>query len=55
MSSPLHIAASPSPASVPARPPDSCLLVLFGATGDLAHRKIVPALYALAGEGEAAM
>jgi len=48
MSSPLHIAASPSPASVPARPPDSCLLVLFGATGDLAHRKIVPALYALA-------
>jgi glucose-6-phosphate 1-dehydrogenase len=48
MSSTLQIAAARSPASVPARPPDPCLLVLFGATGDLAHRKIVPALYALA-------
>jgi glucose-6-phosphate 1-dehydrogenase len=47
MESPLTVAATPSPASVPARPPDPCLLVLFGATGDLAHRKIVPALHAL--------
>jgi len=52
MSSQLQVAASPSSASVPARPPDPCLLVLFGATGDLAHRKIVPALYALARGGE---
>ena len=52
MESPLQIAATRSPASVPARPPDPCLLVLFGATGDLAHRKIVPALYALARGGE---
>ena len=52
MESPLQIAATRSPASVPARPPDACLLVLFGATGDLAHRKIVPALYALARGGE---
>src|SRR3954452_8204706 len=27
------------------RVPDPCTLVLFGATGDLAHRKVVPALY----------
>ena len=34
------------------RPPlpkaDSCLLVIFGATGDLTHRKLMPALYNLA-------
>ena len=29
------------------RVPDPCVLVLFGATGDLAHRKVVPALYHL--------
>jgi glucose-6-phosphate 1-dehydrogenase len=29
------------------RVPDPCALVLFGATGDLAHRKVVPALYQL--------
>src|SRR3954469_6017243 len=29
------------------RVPDPCTLVLFGATGDLAHRKVVPALYQL--------
>ena len=27
--------------------PDPALLVLFGATGDLAHRKVVPALFQL--------
>ncbi len=27
---------------------DSCLVVIFGATGDLTHRKLVPALYDLA-------
>ena len=27
--------------------PDSSILVLFGATGDLAHRKVIPALYHL--------
>jgi glucose-6-phosphate 1-dehydrogenase len=27
--------------------PDPCAFVLFGATGDLAHRKVVPALYQL--------
>jgi glucose-6-phosphate 1-dehydrogenase len=29
------------------RVPDPCILVLFGATGDLAHRKVVPAMYHL--------
>ncbi len=29
------------------RVPDPSMLVLFGATGDLAHRKVVPALYQL--------
>ncbi len=43
----LHVEASSSPASLPSRPPDPCTLVLFGATGDLAHRKIIPALFEL--------
>ncbi len=30
-----------------ARIPDPCTVVLFGATGDLAHRKVIPALYQL--------
>jgi glucose-6-phosphate 1-dehydrogenase len=29
------------------RVPDPCVLVLFGATGDLAHRKVIPAMYHL--------
>ncbi|WP_406697610.1 glucose-6-phosphate dehydrogenase [Singulisphaera sp. Ch08] len=34
-----------------ARVPDPCAVVLFGATGDLTHRKLVPALYQLARGG----
>ena len=49
---PLHVEASSTPASLPARPPDPCTVVLFGATGDLAHRKIVPALFELAKDGD---
>jgi glucose-6-phosphate 1-dehydrogenase len=49
---PFHVEASSTPASLPARPPDPCTVVLFGATGDLTHRKIVPALYQLARAGE---
>ena len=30
---------------------DPCAVVLFGATGDLAHRKLVPALFQLARSG----
>jgi glucose-6-phosphate 1-dehydrogenase len=38
-------ATSAAPASVPA---DSCVMVIFGASGDLAKRKLIPALYNLA-------
>lgn len=31
--------------------PEPCSLVIFGATGDLTHRKLIPALYNLATEG----
>ena len=33
------------------RQPDSCVVVLFGVTGDLAGRKLIPALYNLAATG----
>ncbi|HMK31836.1 MAG TPA: glucose-6-phosphate dehydrogenase [Terriglobales bacterium] len=36
------------PSSVSLPPGDSCVLVIFGATGDLAHRKLLPALFDLA-------
>lgn len=36
---------------LPARRPDPCVMVIFGATGDLAERKLLPALYNLAREG----
>ena len=29
------------------RSPDPCVLVIFGATGDLAYKKLFPALYQL--------
>ena len=38
-------ATSAKPASAPA---DSCVMVIFGASGDLAKRKLIPALYNLA-------
>ncbi|MHC4416523.1 MAG: glucose-6-phosphate dehydrogenase [Planctomycetota bacterium] len=31
--------------------PDPCVLVIFGASGDLTSRKIIPALYEMAGSG----
>ena len=31
--------------------PEPCTLVIFGATGDLTHRKLVPALYNLSADG----
>jgi glucose-6-phosphate 1-dehydrogenase len=34
-----------------ARPADPCTLVIFGASGDLTHRLLVPALYNLAAAG----
>jgi glucose-6-phosphate 1-dehydrogenase len=38
-------------AATTARPADPCALVIFGASGDLTHRLLVPALYNLAVEG----
>lgn len=32
--------------------PESCVMVIFGATGDLTHRKLIPALYNLAADGD---
>ncbi|TAE74840.1 MAG: glucose-6-phosphate dehydrogenase, partial [Verrucomicrobia bacterium] len=32
--------------------PEPCTVVIFGATGDLTHRKLVPAIYNLAIDGE---
>src|SRR5580765_6143454 len=33
------------------RVPEPCIMVIFGASGDLAHRKLIPAIYSLAHEG----
>ncbi|MBX6325207.1 MAG: glucose-6-phosphate dehydrogenase [Chthoniobacterales bacterium] len=32
--------------------PQPCAIVIFGATGDLTHRKLIPALYSLAADGD---
>jgi glucose-6-phosphate 1-dehydrogenase len=32
--------------------PQPCAIVIFGATGDLTHRKLIPALYNLSADGE---
>ncbi len=32
--------------------PEACTIVIFGATGDLTHRKLIPAIYNLAAEGD---
>jgi len=41
-----------SPTVMRSRPPDPCVIVIFGVTGDLTHRKLAPALYNLAREGD---
>ena len=49
----LHIETTPREGEpiVPAGRPDPCIVVLFGATGDLAQRKLFPALFELARGG----
>jgi len=47
-----QIRVSPGPPVARSRPPDHCTIVIFGVTGDLTHRKLVPALYNLAKEGD---
>jgi glucose-6-phosphate 1-dehydrogenase len=45
--------ANPSSAGFAGRAtPEPCSLVIFGATGDLTHRKLIPALYNLAADGD---
>ena len=53
MSSPIRIEAHREPGEpiVRERTAEPCAAVIFGITGDLAHRKIVPALYNLAQGG----
>src|SRR5690242_18837602 len=46
----MSVISSYGPIREPARLeriPDSCAMVIFGATGDLARRKLMPALYRL--------
>ena len=50
---------SPQPLANPLRDgiatrsvPEACTVVIFGATGDLTHRKLIPALYNIAADGE---
>src|SRR5579863_725550 len=47
---PATVEANPIEGLAPARLPqgDSCLLIIFGASGDLARRKLIPSLYNLA-------
>ncbi|CAN5775760.1 glucose-6-phosphate dehydrogenase [soil metagenome] len=49
MPPPSHSAASPAPATSDAAEP--CVLVIFGASGDLTRRKLIPALFDLDGQG----
>src|SRR3954463_115996 len=47
---PTIVEARPTSTYAPAALPkaDSCILIIFGATGDLTRRKLIPALYDLA-------
>src|SRR5580700_10959526 len=38
----------PNEVQQPARPADPCIMVIFGASGDLTGRKLIPAIYNLA-------
>jgi len=48
----IEVHAGAGPAVVRSRPPDPCVIIIFGVTGDLTHRKLIPALYNLAREGD---
>jgi glucose-6-phosphate 1-dehydrogenase len=48
----IRVQAATGPAVVRSRPPDPCVIVIFGVTGDLTHRKLMPALYNLARQGD---
>src|SRR5579863_1028459 len=46
----LKNSSGPTPEAHP-RPGDPCVMVIFGASGDLTKRKLLPALYNLAKDG----
>ena len=48
MSAPLSTLGTPEDATTPERQSDPCVLVIFGASGDLTRRLLVPSLYNLA-------
>src|SRR3990172_571302 len=48
---PMQILTTPTTQPSRYQVPEGCALVIFGASGDLTRRKLVPALYALAHEG----
>jgi glucose-6-phosphate 1-dehydrogenase len=49
----MQTANNPLREGLTSRPqPKPCSLVIFGATGDLTHRKLIPALYNLAADGD---
>jgi glucose-6-phosphate 1-dehydrogenase len=48
----IRVAPRATPSLLAARPSDPCALIIFGATGDLTQRKLVPALYNLARASE---
>ena len=50
MTSPRNPLRSPGDRRLP-RVPDPCVLVVFGVTGDLARKKLIPAVYDLANRG----
>ncbi|MBI3493548.1 MAG: glucose-6-phosphate dehydrogenase, partial [Acidobacteria bacterium] len=51
MSGPAAPAGCTEAAPAPPRVADPCTVVMFGASGDLAMRKLVPAFYNLKSEG----
>jgi hypothetical protein len=45
-----QLGAGATPKPLVLRPTEPCLFVIFGASGDLTGRKLIPALYNMAGE-----
>src|SRR5262249_29153571 len=48
----IRVNPNAGPSVVRSRPAEPCTIVIFGVTGDLTHRKLVPALYNLSREGD---
>jgi len=51
MPGPRYHAAMPIPALSTTAPAEPCVVVIFGASGDLTHRKLIPSLYDLFRQG----